>query len=310
MLEPSLYLEAMASAAIVSAACVLAITALRRPASTTWLNLASIPGIGLGLVTGYHMLAWRWILPPVNGLDRFLIIVVPATLVIELIAGFPAVPRWLAWLLRMSLASMIPRILLHGSVHLSGSNSTPWQAVAVMGIAALFLVISWSLLALLSQRSRGVPIVLALYLATQCAGLTIMMAGYIKGGAAACPLAAILVAAALWTYLAGSGRFATAPSISPAVLGIGIVGLFGLLLIGIFFGRISIVSGLVMLLAPLLCWITQISWLRHRQGWVVGSMGLLLVALPLLIVLLKAKHDFDRDMAPLLGKGKASVLQH
>ena len=175
-----MYLEAMASAAIVSAACVLAITALRRPVSTTWLNLASLPGIGLGLVTGYHMLAWRWTLPPVNGLDRFLIIVVPATLVIELIAGFPAVPRWLAWLLRMSLASMMPRILLHGSVHLSGNNGTPWQAVAVMAIAALLLAISWSLLVHLSQRSRGVPIVLALYLATQCAGLTIMMAGYIK----------------------------------------------------------------------------------------------------------------------------------
>ena len=118
------------------------------------------------------------------------------------------------------------------------------------------------------------------------------------------------VDAALWTCLAGAGRFVTAPSAGPAVLGIRIVGLFGLLFIGIFFCRISIVSGLVMLLAPLLCWITEMSCLRHRQAWVVGSIGLLLVAMPMLIVLVKTKHDFDRDMAPLLGKGKASVLQH
>jgi hypothetical protein len=126
-----------------------------------------------------------------------------------------------------------------------------------------------------------------------------MMAGYIKGGAAAFPLAATLVATTI------GARLIAKRSGVPASIGIGVVGLFGLLFIGRFFGRLSTGSALAMLLAPLLCWATEAPLLRHRKPWLVGSLRLALVAIPLLVVLAAAKRDFDRDMAPLLGKAQA-----
>jgi hypothetical protein len=80
-----------------------------------------------------------------------------------------------------------------------------------------------------------------------------------------------------------------------------VVGLFGLLFIGLYFGRLSTAAALAMLLAPLLCWATEIPILRNRSPRIVGSLRLVLVAIPLLVVLSLAKRDFDRNMAPLLG---------
>jgi hypothetical protein len=57
---------------------------------------------------------------------------------------------------------------------------------------------------------------------------------------------------------------------------------------------------LILMLAPLLCWGTELSQLRCRPAWVVGSLRLLLVAIPLTALLLQAKRKFDRDTAPLL----------
>ncbi|HQU45852.1 MAG TPA: hypothetical protein PK867_23760, partial [Pirellulales bacterium] len=75
----------------------------------------------------------------------------------------------------------------------------------------------------------------------------------------------------------------------------------GVLFVGDFFGRLSAGPALVMFLAPLLCWVTELPPLRRGKPWQTVAIRLLLVALPLIAVLLVAKHDFDRDMAPLLG---------
>jgi hypothetical protein len=312
MPEPLLYLKSMGAAVVVSAIFVLAMAGARRSVSTTRLNSTCVLGIGLGLAVGCYVslrLAW----PPTNGLERFLMIVVPAGLGIELIAGFQSVPNWVAWLLRMSLTATIPRILLHDSVYLDGSGDewTRWQAATTLTACGALLAVVWGLLAWLSRRSPGVSIPFALSLTTICAGLTVMMAGYIKGGAAAFPLAATLVAVTLVATTIGA-RLITKPSGAtvncgmPSIISIGVVGLFGVLFIGRFFGRLSTVFALTMLLAPLLCWATETSLLRYRKPWLVGSIRLLLVAIPLLIVLTMAKRDFDRDMAPLLGKSHSA----
>lgn len=303
MPEPWLYLQAMGAAAIASAIFVLATAGARRPASSTRVNSACVLGTGLGLAVGCQVLPLRLAWPPVHGLDRFFMVVVPALLGIELIAGFAWVPRWAAWFLRMSLAAAIPRILLHGSVYLSGSGLDwpVWQSGALLTMCVPLLAGVWGLLSWLFARSPGVSIPLALALSTQCAGLTVMMAGYIKGGAAAFPWAATLVATtiAAWLISKRSG--------APAMIGIGVVGLYSLLLIGRFFGRLSTGAALAMLLAPLLCWATEAPFLRHRKPWLIGTLRLALAAIPLLVVLASAKRDFDRDMAPLLGARQASV---
>ncbi len=309
MPEPLLYVKAMGAAAIASAIIVLAMVGMRH-ARRAWLNAACVAGIGLGLAVGYHVLSLQVAWPPLNGLDRFLTIVIPAALVIELIAGLPRLPRSVGWLLRMSLAATIPRILLHGSVYLSDSGDWAlWQAGTALAICGAMLAGLWILLSRLSDRCPGVSIPFALCLTTQCAGVTVMMAGYIKGGAAALPLVATLLATTIVARLITSRSATSANDDAPVILGMGVVGLFALLFIGRFFGRISTGVALTMLLAPLLCWVTEMPLLRHRKPWLVGSFRLLLVAIPLLVVLVAAKRDFDRVMAPLLGKLKPSILE-
>lgn len=322
MPEPLLYLKAMGAAAIVSAMIVLAIVAtltkierirgethaLGENGYTTRLNTACVIGISLGLVVGYGMVSLRLAWPPVNGLERFLTITVPLVLGIELIAGFQNVPRRIAWLLRMSLAATIPRILLHGSVYLSDSAEvwTPWQTGAALAVCGALLAGVWSLLSWLSQRSPGTSIPLAICLPILCAGLTVMMAGYIKGGVAAFPLVATLVATIIGARLMAKRSVALANFRAPAIIGVGVVGLFGLLFVGRFFGRLSTSDAVAMLLSPLLCWVTELPRLRHRQPWLVGTLRLVLVAIPLLVVLAAAKRDFDRKMTPLLRNSQAA----
>lgn len=307
MPEPLLYWKAIGATAIVSAACVLAMAGVRRPATATRLNSACVLGMALGLALGYCVLSLRLTWPPLNGLDRLLAIVVPVALAIELIAGFDQVPRWSVWLLRVSLAAATPRILLHGSIYLHGSGNewTTSQAVIALALSGALLAGVWGLLSWLSQRSPGISIPFALSLATQCAGLTVMMAGYIKGGEAAFPLTATLVATTLAAKLIS--KRTGVPAHFSATIGIGVVGLFGLLYIGRFFGRLSTGCALTILLAPLLCWLTETPHLRSRKPWIVGSLRLMLVAIPLVVVLAMAKREFDRNMAPLLGRCPAST---
>lgn len=304
MPDPLLYLQSIGAAAIVSAVFALALAGGRRNPGTTWRNAACVLGMGFGLAAGYYVISLGLVWPPTNGLDRLLTIVVPAALACELIAGFPHVPRWVAWLLRTSLAAAVPRILLHGSIYLSGADGDwpLWRAGMAMVACGALLAGMWGLLSWLNERRPGVSIPFALALAAQCAGLTVMMAGYLKGGAAAFPLAATVAGTTIAAWLMTKRGCVRASFGPPAILGIGVVGLCGLLFIGRFFGRLSTGSALTMLLAPLLCWVTELPLLRHRQPWLLGSLRLALVAIPLALVLVLAKRDFDRDMAPLLGK--------
>ena len=296
MPDPKLYLLAMGASAIASLLFVLVAIAVARPASSTRLNVVSILGIGFGLAVGYQVLSLRLAWPPVNGLDRLLLIIVPLALGIELIAAFPWVPRSIPRAMRICLAVAAPRILLHGSVYLSGPgiDRDLWQSAAQLVLCSLLLIGLWRLLSLLSVRSPGISIPLAVAMTIQSGGLAIMMAGYIKGGAATIPLAAALVGTTVATCLMRKQA-----RLSGAI-GIGVIGLFGVLFIGRFFGRLSTVCALTLLLTPLLLWVSEIPLLRLRKPWLVGVSRLLLVVIPLAVVVTLAKQAFDREMAPLL----------
>ena len=302
MPDPLLYLQSIGAATIVSTLCVWAMVGWRPSSSVVGLNSASVVGMGLGLALGGHVLGLRLAWPPVNGLDRLLMIVMPMALGMELIACFECVPQRVAWLLRMSLAATTPRILLHGSVYLSGGNDhlPMWQSVVVMAVCAVLLAGVWGLLSALPERSAGDSIPLVLGLTIQCAGLTIMMAGYIQGGGAAIPLAATIVSTTIAAWLIQRRPGDPTHAHCPAIMGVGVVGLFGVLFIGRFFGRISNGCALAMLLTPLLCWVTELPFLRHRNPWLRGLIRLMIVSSVLAFVLFAAKRDFDRDMVPLL----------
>jgi len=214
----------------------------------------------------------------------------------------------LAWALRISLSLATPRFLLHGSVYLSESDEwTSRQANVTILVGGLMLALVWILLFWLSKRRGGISISLAICLAIQCSGVVVMLGGYIKGGAAAIPMVAVVLGASLaprvfTKYAATRIEIRKQDQFVPEVIvGVGVVSLFGLLFVGRFFGEVSTGSAITMLLAPLLCWTTELPLLRSRKAWIVGSLRLAIVAVPLLFVLIAAKREFDRELAPLLG---------
>ena len=299
MPDPVLYLRAMTAAALASALCVLALVWRRQAASPARVNVACILALTAGLLLGDRVLQLRLPWPPVNGLQRLLLIILPGAITIELLAGSARLPQWLSGLLRICLAAVTGRILLHDSVYLNGVNGvnggwTIFQTGVVLLCAALLLTAEWRLLIALSQRSCGVSIPLALGISIQATGMTVMLAGYVTGGAAAFPLAAALIGASLATSVVAQ----RAPL--PGLIGSGVVGLFGLLFVGRYFGGLSTGQALVLFLAPLLCWITELPILRGRSPWLIGTLRLVLVAIPLVITLILARQDFITKTLPLM----------
>src|SRR4051794_14598171 len=123
MPDPFLYSLAMIGAASVSMLFILTLGWLFRANSSGRINLVAVPGIGLGLATGFAILKLQLDWPPTNAIGRFLLIVIPISIGIEFVGSFVRLPRWVVWLLRMLLAAATGRILLHASVYLGGPRS-------------------------------------------------------------------------------------------------------------------------------------------------------------------------------------------
>jgi hypothetical protein len=296
MPDPFLYSLAMIAAASVSMLVILALGWLFRANSSARINLVSVPGIGLGLATGFAILKLQLDWPPTNAIGRFLVIVVPVSIVIEIAASITHQPRWIVWLMRMLLAAATGRILLHASVYLGGPRSewTETQAILVLALCGSGLLAEWGLLSWLSRRSPGAIVPLGIVFVTQSAAITIMLAGYVTGGATA-----IVFVAAITGSVIASGLLVKRPD-SQGAIGIGLVGLYGLVFIGRFFGALSTTAALTLMSSPLLCWAMEIPILRRQRRWIVGVCCLFLVAIPLTVLLVFAKQYFDQHTAPLL----------
>jgi hypothetical protein len=301
MPEPLLYFKAMGTSALVSAVIALALLKTRCEAGPGWRNFASAVAISAGLFAGYGLLSLQLAWPPRNGLDRLLTIIIPLALCIEVIAAFQHGRLRVAWLLRLSLAAAVPRILLHDSVYLRTTGEwTAMQSFATLATCGCLLFVVWWSMSLLLKRGARLALPISICLAAQCAGATVMMAGYIKGGAAAIPLVATLLATAVVAWLVKKNTQVENP-VPQIIVGAGVVSLFGILFVGKFFGRVSNEHALAMLFAPLLCWISELPLLRNRKPWMIAVIQLLAVVIPLTTVLFLSKQNFDRDMSPLLG---------
>jgi len=297
-----LFVKGLAAGAATAALFHLAIVWFRPPAGVARSNLAAVFALAVGLLVGCAVLRIRTQWPPANGLDRILTIVVPGIVGIELLAGLPGVPRWLAWGFRLSLSASIGRILLHNSVYVApaGGTWTAMQESIVLGSCATLLVTVWFLFLRLADRSPGASLPLAMAEASLCGGIAIMLAGYLTGGKAALALAAALAGVAGAAWLA-----ATRSSLRGAI-GVGVVGYSGLLFVGRFFGGLSTDRALILLLSPLLSWVTELPIVRSRRPWLIGTVRLALVAVPLVAVVYLEKRDFDRHTVPLIGATSSS----
>lgn len=337
MPNPFEYLKAVLAAIVASTTILLAFRVLSWKRGKELPETASVVAMICGVLAGYFTLNFPWPWPPVNALDRFLMILLPTVLIIELIAAINGdcttldvtatdstasdpnnrslvsrTTRVCLWIARCLLCCVIGRILMHGSIYLNASSSSTREAWLIQNMLGILLIGSLLLMALwfalVQLAAREVPsggIVLSLSLSLICAGCTTMMAGYIKGGAAALPLATVLMVSGLTTQFwfsrrVDNGKPFNRHAMRTAAIGIGLVSLFSLVWIGRFFGQLTSIDAIVMLLAPSLCWVTELPPLRKRSAIAKFTFHMVAVIIPLAILLAHAKREFDEKMAPLL----------
>jgi len=116
-----------------------------------------------------------------------------------------------------------------------------------------------------------------------------MMSGYASGGPLAMPLAGAIVGA-LAASLALKGEFTL-----DGVLGLGVVGLFALLVIGRFFGELTWTNAVLLFFAPLLCWLPELPAARRVKPRLRALAGIVLVAVPVAIALALAQQKLVED---------------
>jgi hypothetical protein len=290
-----LWSKALLVAAVVAAAFQLILAWCWR--SSLGSRLGWVLGLGAGFYAGCVVLdLWpRW--PIQEDRDRFLVVLLPLTLAIEIVTVFPSMPRWLAWLLRLALAVAAAPILLRNSVYLAdlaGPHSAEWspaQAALILVLLASLLAAVWILLALLQARTSSQAGASALTLSALAASVTVMLSGYLGGGLLGLPLAGCLAGATLASFAAPSS------SNTSHSLGVGLIGLFGVLLIGRFFGSLPTSAALCLGLAPLLAWLPEGPGLRQLWPSIRVVMCLVFVAVPLLFVVTNAQKKFEKESA-------------
>ena len=271
--------------------------------------VAAIVAFVWGVVAGLFLLRALPSLPPMTGLDRFLVILLPVALAIEA----EAAANWISgfWLTaeRGCVALLAVPVLLHGSVWLEGEM----PAVVILA-AALFLWASWEGITGDVRSSGDRVVALVTVGALVVAGLSIAMAGWLKGGLVALPLAGALAGALLAEWgggptwrRSGSGEVGGTPAGLPGLTAAGLVALFGLVVVGRCFGRLGSAAALLILLAPLLAVLPLgIGRLLPDSAGqrLLGSARyrILLALVPLVIVVIVAKADFDTRLGRLVGE--------
>lgn len=381
-----------AAGAILSCLCqAVRVSLAASPARARWLTRFATwvaeawfaPGcLGLAWLAPALIAGW-WVLeitprwPPRNGLDRLLILVLPAAWLgivaiasatknrladrqpksgpasgvgngpddsVETVsenrpesglasehvsvADHPAAQRhrrasWRGRLAWGVLAASILPTLLWGSVHLrveslDGSGTVvPWLVrAAVWTLLTLFFVVHREWLERLEHRTADGSVRSALALAVGTTAQLILCGGYLKGGAAALPVAAALLGGALPIAAVATGAIklrGRAPAASGGdtlVVSLAAFALAGWLVVGTCFGNVGVLPAAVTWLAPLLA--GAVDWLwpaaqrtgRPRLGQWLARFGV--VALPLAIVATVAFRQFEQKYKPFTLRDPAS----
>lgn len=310
MPDPVLILEAMVAAALTAAAVLLLCAWPWRMPHPARASVGAILGVGLGFFVGCWLLELRPHWPPQEDQGRLLLLLLPALMGVEIVAALAGRWRWLVWLLRLIVSASAARILLHDSSYLTelagpGTREwTPAQAWMIMAALATALAVVWALLVPLTRRTvlypmlspgqrerrrSGLSVVLAVAIACAGAAVTIMLSGYASGGEMGLPLAGALTGAVI------ASLALTTPPDREGMLGIGIVGLFALLVMGRFFGQLATGHAALLFLGTLLCWLPEFPYLRRLGPAWRGLLGVVLVAIPVAATVTLARQQFLSD---------------
>jgi hypothetical protein len=296
MPDPVLILISMGIAIAVSALIfVICAWPRRRAAGPSWINAGWVSGVCFGLLLGCWVLGIRPHWPPREALDRLLALVFPAVFLVELLAVFPKIARWLVWTLRLALVAGGARVLLHGTSYitdLAGPGTREWSpplACVIFGGLAVLEAAVWALLSLLVRRAPGPSLPVCLAGASAAAAVTVMLTGYATGGQVGLPLAAAIMGATAAMLVLTRLSRGTGP------LGVPIIGLFSLLVIGRFFGELTSVQAVSLFCAPLLGWFPELPYACRLPSWARGLARVILVAAVVSAVVILAQRKSDRD---------------
>jgi hypothetical protein len=293
-LDPMTVLAALAAAALAASVPVLLLGWPWRDPRSGRAAFACLLGAGIGLVVGCWRLGLRPRWPPLEDQDRLLLVLFPALLAVELTAACLDRFRWLAWLPRLVIAGTAARILLHESIYLAAADTgtrpwTPVQTWLILGGLAATLAASWVLLALLARRSPGRSVPLSVALACGGAGATVMLSGYASAGELGLALAAALIGVVIASLVLA------APPATDGLLGLGLVGLFALVVVGHFFGQLATNHAVLLFCAPLLCWLPELPFLRRTRPAYRGIARVVLTLVPVAVALVLAQQKYAAD---------------
>lgn len=298
MPDPLTILMAQAAAFLIALVTVGA--AMRIPVrerGRDWGAIGWIVGLVVASITGLYLLGLAPSWPPVQDRDRLYLIVLPAAAIAELVFALNPRRPAIGWLLRIAVAVLAARIILHGSIYVAdvaGPGSRQWNLWQTIGMTTA-IGIAVVLVGIVARRGvgRGADGWVALTLAVVAAatGLTIMLSGYATGGQGALPLAAAVVGG--WVGWRVSGRPAN-ESLGPAVHLVVLL-LWGMLVSARFFAELT--TGHLMLLGVAPAVIGAIGWRPRRMGrWVPVAFALTIVALICGAVVYQAQQRFvDRS---------------
>ncbi len=310
MPDPILVLEALAGAALLAAAVLLLCSLPWRTPRPAPVAAGGVLGVGLGFFLGCWVLGlWpHW--PPREDQDRLLLLLLPAVLGIELVAAWLGRVAWLVWLLRLVVAAGAARVLLHNTSYLmdlAGPGTREWtpaQTWLILGGLGLALAAVWALQVVLAKRTPSRSLPLALALTCIGAALTVMLSGYSTGGQMGLPLAAALVGTTI-----ASWKLSGSPDMT-GTLGVGVVGLFALLVIGRFFGQLTTSHAVLLFGAPLLCWFSELPYVRRLRPGLRGLIQVVLVAVPVAVAGAQAQQKFVEASQPAPGAKEPSIQDY
>jgi hypothetical protein len=242
---------------------------------TTGILLGTAGGFYAGCLLLRPTLHW----PPREDYDRLLLLVFPAVLLVELGAAHIQRPRTLFWLMRGLVALALPRVLLHGSVFLqtdsTAAESKPGKVTLILAGIGLALAAAWFLLSRLAPSVGGRFLALVLVATAIATAVAVALSGYLAAG-----LLGFAMAASLAGIVVGSLLLKQVPDMR-VLIGPAVVCIASLLIVGYFFGELSLANALFLAAAPLLCSIPELipvvrPWKRSRALVSVGLVGVCL----------------------------------
>jgi hypothetical protein len=93
------------------------------------------------------------------------------------------------------------------------------------------------------------------------------------------------------------------------MVGLGVVGLFALVVIGLFFGKLATNHAALLFFAPLLCAIPELPYLRRMGPRLRGFAKVLLATAPIALVLILAFQKFNEDATKTSGDANQGSVE-